>query len=93
MSRKGNCLDNAMAENFFGIMKSELLYAENFESPEAFIKALDKYIEYYNNKRIKARLNGKGATQKIFFEFGLFCFYRNNNRLQPENCNRLLFFL
>ena len=43
MSRKGNCLDNAMAENFFGIMKSELLYAENFESPEVFIKALDKY--------------------------------------------------
>lgn len=38
MSRKGNCLDNAMAENFFGIMKSELLYTENFESPEAFIK-------------------------------------------------------
>ena len=35
----------------------------------------------------------KGATQKIFLEFGLFFFYRNNNRLQPENCNRLLFFL
>lgn len=63
MSRKGNCLDNAMAENFFGIMKSELLYAENFESPEAFIKALDKYIEYYNNKRIKTRLNGKSPVQ------------------------------
>ena len=41
----------------------ELLYAENFESPEAFIKALDKYIEYYNNKRIKARLNGKSPVQ------------------------------
>ena len=38
MSRKGNCLDNAMAENFFGIMKSELLYAEQFESPEAFMR-------------------------------------------------------
>lgn len=63
MSRKGNCLDNAMAENFFGIMKFELLYAENFESPEVFIKALDKYIEYYNNKRIKARLNGKSPVQ------------------------------
>ena len=50
MSRKGNCLDNAMAENFFGIMKSELLYAEKFESPEAFIKALNEYIDYYNNK-------------------------------------------
>ena len=63
MSRKGNSLDNAMAENFFGIMKSELLYTENFESPEAFIKALDNYIEYYNNKSIKARLNGKSPVQ------------------------------
>ena len=34
MSRKGNCLDNAMAENFFGLMKSELLYARKFETPE-----------------------------------------------------------
>ena len=63
MSRKGNCLDNAMAENFFGIMKSELLYAENFESSEAFIKALDEYIDYYNNKRIKSRLIGKSPVQ------------------------------
>ncbi len=58
MSRKGNCLDNSMMENFFGIMKSELLYAGKFESPQAFIKALEEYIEYYNNKRIKSRLNG-----------------------------------
>ena len=50
MSRKGNCLDNAVAENFFGIMKSELLYAEKFETPEAFMKALEEYIDYYNNK-------------------------------------------
>ena len=63
MSRKGNCLDNAMAENFFGIMKSELLYAEKFDSPEAFIKALDEYIDYYNNKRIKSRLKGKSPAQ------------------------------
>ena len=63
MSRKGNCLDNAMAENFFGIMKSELLYAEQFESPESFMKALDEYIDYYNNKRIKSRLKGKSPVQ------------------------------
>lgn len=63
MSRKGNCLDNAMAENFFGIMKSELLYAEKFESSEDFMKALDQYIDYYNNKRIKSRLNGKSPVQ------------------------------
>ena len=63
MSRKGNCLDNAMAENFFGIMKSELLYAEEFESAEAFMRALEEYIEYYNNKRIKSRLKGKSPVQ------------------------------
>ncbi|KAA6322675.1 hypothetical protein EZS27_027801 [termite gut metagenome] len=63
MSRKGNCLDNAMAENFFGIMKSELLYAEKFETAEDFIKSLQQYIDYYNNKRIKNRLNGKSPMQ------------------------------
>ena len=63
MSRKGNCLDNAMVESFFGIMKSEVLYAEKFESTEAFTKALDEYIEYYNHIRIKSRLNGKSPVQ------------------------------
>jgi transposase InsO family protein len=58
MSRKGNCLDNAIAENFFGIMKSELLYPEKYNSSTDFIKALDQYIDYYNNKRIKVKLNG-----------------------------------
>ena len=63
MSRKGNCLDNSMMENFFGIMKSELLYAEKFEYPEDFTKALEEYIDYYNNKRIKSRLKGKSPVQ------------------------------
>lgn len=63
MSRKGNCLDNAMAENFFGIMKSELLYAEKFDSSNQFIKSLEEYIDYYNNKRIKSRLKGKSPVQ------------------------------
>lgn len=63
MSRKGNCIDNAMAENFFGIMKSELLYAQTFESANEFIDALEEYIDYYNNRRIKSRLNGKSPVQ------------------------------
>ena len=54
MSRKGNCYDNAVMENFFGIMKSELLYLKEFESVEHFKQELAKYIEYYNHKRIKA---------------------------------------
>lgn len=63
MSRKGNCLDNAVAENFFGIMKSELLYTQKFSDPKIFIKALEEYIHYYNNKRIKLKLNGKSPVQ------------------------------
>lgn len=56
MSRKGNCYDNAVMENFFGIMKSEFLYVKEFESVAHFKKELKKYITYYNTKRIKAKL-------------------------------------
>ena len=63
MSRKGNCLDNAVAENFFGIMKSELLYPQKFSDPESFIIELQEYIEYYNNVRIKNRLQGMSPVQ------------------------------
>jgi putative transposase len=63
MSRKGNCLDNAVMENFFGILKSELLYNQEFESMEHFREELDKYIYYYNYKRIKAKLKGLSPVQ------------------------------
>lgn len=56
MSRKGNCYDNSVMENFFGILKSEFLYLKEFESIEHFKEKLEKYIHYYNTKRIKAKL-------------------------------------
>ena len=56
MSRKGNCLDNAVAENFFGLLKSELLYLQKFQSLEQFKQELIDYLVYYNHKRIKAKL-------------------------------------
>lgn len=58
MSRKGNCLDNASMENFFGILKSKLLYLQKFSSMDEFTKELKEYINYYNNDRIKANLKG-----------------------------------
>jgi len=58
MSRKGNCLDNAVIENFFGLLKSELLYLQKFESMEHFKKELVDYLDYYNNRRSKAKLKG-----------------------------------
>ena len=63
MSRKGNCLDNAMMENFFGIMKSELLYLQEFDSMKQFKQELVRYIHYYNNHRIKLRLKGKSPVK------------------------------
>lgn len=58
MSRKGNCLDNAVMENFFGLLKSELFYLKEFDSIEHFKIELEQYIHYYNHKRIKAKLKG-----------------------------------
>jgi len=63
MSRKGNCLDNAVMENFFGILKSELLYLRTFQSLTEFKQELIKYIDYYNNKRIKSKLKGLTPVQ------------------------------
>ena len=48
MSRRGNCLDNSVTENFFGIMKSELLYAKKYTSKDCFITDLKEYMEYNN---------------------------------------------
>lgn len=63
MSRKGNCLDNAAMESFFGILKSELLYLQKFKSIDHFRKELEEYIDYYNNRRIKAALNNMSPVQ------------------------------
>ena len=56
MSRKGNCLDNSVMENFFGRLKTEMFYGEKFESVNTFIYKLEKYIYYYNNERINLKL-------------------------------------
>lgn len=58
MSRKGNCLDNAVMENFFGLLKSELLYLQEFDSMKHFKLELYAYLDYYNNQRIKEKLKG-----------------------------------
>ncbi|MGR6130506.1 IS3 family transposase [Paenibacillus sp. S33] len=63
MSRKGNCYDNAVMENFFGIMKSEFLYLNKFESVDHFKQELEQYINYYNHKRIKSKLKGMSPVQ------------------------------
>lgn len=63
MSRKGNCLDNAIIENFFGILKSELFYLKKFNSIDELKNEIKQYIYYYNNERIKSNLNKMSPIQ------------------------------
>lgn len=58
MSRRGNCLDNAAMESFFGTLKAEFLHLKRFQSIDELRKELHAYIRYYNNERIALRLDG-----------------------------------
>lgn len=57
MSRKGNCYDNSIMENFFGILKQEIYYGKSFCSYEELAGAIEKFITYYNENRIKEKLD------------------------------------
>jgi len=58
MSRKGNCIDNAPIESFFGILKQEMYYGESLCTYEELKSKIEQYIYYYNNERIKKGLTG-----------------------------------
>lgn len=63
MSRKGNCLDNAVIESFFGHLKEEMYHHTHYASREHFIDALNTYITWYNTERISTRLKGMSPVQ------------------------------
>lgn len=63
MSRKGNCLDNSPMENFFGILKQEMYYGMALCTIEELSERIKRYIDYYNNKRIKQKLAGMSPVQ------------------------------
>ena len=73
MSRKGNCLDNAVIESFFGALKQEIFYEQTkFKSLDELKKTIDEYIHYYNHDRIKSKLKGLSPVQ-----------YRTQSLIQP----------
>lgn len=63
MSRKGNCLDNAVIENFFGTLKSEMFYLKKFKSIQELKEEIHQYINYYNKDRIRLNLKGKSPIE------------------------------
>lgn len=72
MSRKGNCYDNAVMENFFGHLKSEMYHGERYTSVAEFRLAIDDYIYWYNNHRLQQQFKGLTPMQ-----------YRNQT-LEPQ---------
>jgi putative transposase len=63
MSRKANCYDNAVMENFFGHLKEELFHRVQFLSTNALTTELDEYIHWYNTDRISTKLKGLSPVQ------------------------------
>lgn len=63
MSRKATCADNVAMENFFGLLKQEMYYGEELISYEALKAKIERYIDYYNNDRIKQKLAGMSPVQ------------------------------
>ena len=59
MSRKGNCLDNAAAEQVFGHLKDEFYRGRVLDSFERFKAELDAYIGHWNTRRRQIRLEGR----------------------------------
>ena len=55
MSRRGNCYDNALAENFFGILKTECIYQHKPETFKEANEMIDRYIHFYNHERIQLK--------------------------------------
>ena len=64
-SRKGNCMDNSLMENFFGIMKNEMFYGEEatFKTLDDLKTAMEEYIRYYNEERINTKRKGLTPLQ------------------------------
>ena len=55
MSRRGNCYDNAMAENFFGILKTECIYRQKIRTFQQANDLIDEYIHFYNYERLQTK--------------------------------------
>ena len=65
MSRRGNCYDNAMAENFFSILKTECIYRHKPASFEEANEIIDRFIDFYNNERIQAKTGEAPLTRRL----------------------------
>ena len=65
MSRRGNCYDNAMAENFFSILKTECIYRHKIKSFQQARKLIDEFIHFYNYERIQLKTGETPLARRL----------------------------
>lgn len=70
ISRPGRCIDNGSMEGFWGVLKTEMYYLLSFHTFKKLQKAVDEYMDFYNTRRLQAKL--KGLAPLV---------YRNQNRM------------
>jgi len=63
MSRVGHCIDNGPTEGLWGIIKSELYMMYKISDEKSLIKAIEEYIDYYNNGRLQERFKGQTPSE------------------------------
>ncbi|KAA0565461.1 transposase [Bacillus sp. CH30_1T] len=63
MSRKATCADNAVMENFFGVLKQEMYYGEKLVTFEDLRSRIEEYIHWYNHERSKEKLDGLSPVE------------------------------
>ena len=67
MSRRGNCYDNAMAENFFSILKTECIYRQKVKSFHQARELIDEFIYFYNHQRIQLKTGEAPLTRRLSY--------------------------
>lgn len=65
MSRRGNCYDNAMAENFFSILKTECIYRQKIKTFQQANELIDDFIYFYNHERIQLKTGEAPLAQRL----------------------------
>lgn len=65
MSRRGNCYNNAMAENFFSILKTECIYRQKTQTFQLARELIDDFIYFYNHERIQLKTGEAPLARRL----------------------------
>lgn len=65
MSRRGNCYDNAIVENFFSIIKTECIYLQKIKTFQQAKKLIDEFIYFYNHECVQLKTRETPLTRRL----------------------------